>query len=199
VTPSKPDVFVNVHNGIRSALFATCLAFGRAGDDPKQSNHARKLLAEALHFVVHHGENEDLILLPMLAGRDDTCFNRLQAEHARLQESVTWLLESLQTAPMAALRPAVERFIADYLLHMVEEEQELEPKIRAAVPPEELSALAQRSVARTPPDDQRMMLGWMLPAMPRDEAMAFLSRLPAALAEELRLKLDTGEQPDLSR
>ena len=186
MAPTKPDIFTNVHRGIRSALFEACLALGRAGGELEPSSHARKLLRDALHFVAHHGENEDLLLVPLLADRDASCAARFQGAHAQLEPALTSLQAAVKTAPIDDLRTAAESFTARYLAHMTEEEQELDPVIRTVVSPEELSTFSQKSVARTQPEDQRMMLGWMLPAMPREDATAFLSRLPAELAEKLR-------------
>jgi len=70
---------------------------------------------------------------------------------------------------------------------MREEERVLEPEIRAALTVDELAAFARDSVARTAPDDRRMMLGWMLPAMTATDVEAFLARLPPADAEPLRV------------
>lgn len=113
--------------------------------DPLDTAAARRLLGEALRFVRHHGENEDVLLLPLLRSR----------------------------APEIVLE------------HMREEEQDLEIGIRAVLTADDLASFSRGSVERTAPADQRMMLGWMLPAMPRAEAEAFLKRLPPAVAEEL--------------
>jgi len=68
-TTAKPDLFSNVHKGIRRALFAACADLGRADGDAARELRARATLAQALHFVVHHGENENLLLLPILRER----------------------------------------------------------------------------------------------------------------------------------
>jgi hypothetical protein len=89
-------------------------------------------------------------------------------------------------APVSELYLAACAFTADYLTHMDEEERVLEPVIRAVLSSDEVAAFGRGSVARTGPADQRMMLGWMLPAMPHAAAVAFLERLPQPLASELR-------------
>src|SRR6185312_2154026 len=96
--------------------------------------------------------------------------------------------------PVDQLCFAAGAFLASYLEHMREEEQDLEPAIRAAVDADALAAFSRGSVERTAPADQRMMLGWMLPAMPRSEAEAFLGRLPGALAAELRHLVERGRR-----
>lgn len=82
-------------------------------------------------------------------------------------------------------------FTARYVAHVDQEERELEPLIRHVLTGEEAMEFGRRSVERTSPVDQRMMLGWVLPAMTRADAAAFLGRLPSGLATELRALAET--------
>jgi hypothetical protein len=182
----EPDLFTNVHKGIRKALFETCLLLGRAGEDEALGGAARQQLREVLHFVAHHGENEDLLLLPLLEQTARPVFDRMAAAHARIEEALLALRTSADTAPTMELYAQLSGFIVLYVEHMLEEERDLDPLIRAAVPVEELAGFGQRSVQRTSPADKQMMLGWMLPVMTRVDVDAFLSRLPPAVAESVR-------------
>jgi hypothetical protein len=183
MTQPTPDLFTNVHKGIRRALFAACAALGRADGDPERESAARALLAEALRFVAHHGENEDVLLLPLLRDRAPEIFAAMITAHAALDEARAALSDS---ARISALYLAACAFTAGYLAHMDDEERELEPRIRQVLTSDEAIAFGRRSVERTAPADQRMMLGWMLPAMTRGDATALLARLPSDLASELR-------------
>lgn len=183
---TAPDLFTNVHKGIRQALFSACLALGRCGDDPKRQDTTRTRLREALRFVAHHGENEDLLLLPLLAQHTPEIFQRIHAAHVRVQAALDALTAALDTATTTILYAQTCSFIALYLEHMHEEEHALEPAIRRALSIEQLGEFGRRSVERTAPADQRMMLSWMLPAMTESDAAKFLDRLPPSLAEELR-------------
>ncbi len=186
MTNTAPDLFTNVHKGLRNALFSATIALGRAGDDPARTAAARADLRDALRFVIHHGENEDLLLLPLLRERAPSVHDRMQRAHDRLSPMLESLLADLEREPAAALYPRACEITAAYLEHLREEEDELEPRIRAALSREQIAGFGRGSVERTAPDDQRMMLGWMLPAMTRADADAFLARLPSALASELR-------------
>jgi hypothetical protein len=183
-TTAQPDLFSNVHKGIRRALFAACASLGRADGDTAREGLARAALAEALHFVAHHGENEDLLLLPLLRERAPQIFARLNSAHAALDEARAALTVH---QPIATLYLAACGFTSQYLAHMDDEERVFEPAIRAVLSADEAIAFGRRSVERTAPADQRMMLGWMLPAMTRLDADAFLGRVPPALAAQLRL------------
>lgn len=189
---TTPDIFTNVHKGIRRALFEACLALGRAGDGREESAAARRLLGEALHFARHHGENEDLLLLPLLRRRAPEMAARMEEAHVRIDGALAALAAQVAEAPVHELYLRAGGFVALYLDHMLEEEKELEPKIRAAVDADALAGFGRASVERTAPEDQRRMIGWMLPAMPRAEADAYSRRLPRDLAEELAPLLDSA-------
>jgi len=187
--PPGPDLFTNVHKGIRRALFAACAALGRAQGDADREREARALLTQALRFVEHHGENEDVLLLPLLR-------ERLPEVHARLSDAHAALDAARSSLSTAASLPALYldacAFTSHYLAHLDEEERALEPRIRAVLSAEEAMDFGRRSVQRTAPGDQRMMLGWMLPAMTREDAARFLARLPPDLAAELRALTEDG-------
>jgi hypothetical protein len=183
---TAPDIFTNVHKGIRKALFDACVALGRAGEDADRGAAARATLRDALRFVAHHGENEDLLLLPLLRERAPACFERMERAHADVTEAIDALRAMVETASIDALYERAAALTALYLAHMREEEQELEPIIRAALTSEDLAAFGRRSVERTAPADQRMMLAWMLPAMTRVDVEAFFARLPGEMVERLR-------------
>jgi hypothetical protein len=74
MTNTEPALFTDVHKGIRRALFAACVSLGSAEGDAEREAAARTQLGEALHFVAHHGENEDLLLLPLLRERAPQLF-----------------------------------------------------------------------------------------------------------------------------
>lgn len=180
---AQPDLYSNVHKGIRHALFTACTALGRATGDASREGAARALLTDALRFVGHHGENEDVLLLPLLRERAPAIFAAMNEEHSSLDALREALLRVESTEDLYRASCA---FTARYLAHLDEEEQVLEAKIRAVVSTDEMLAFARESVQRTAPADQKMMLGWMVPALPRDAANALLARVPASVADELR-------------
>ncbi len=186
---AQPDLFSNVHKGIRRALFAACAALGCAEGDPERERAARALLTEALRFVAHHGENEDLLLLPLMRERAPELFASLDEAHRALDTAREALTEE---QPVVQLYLATCAFTALYLAHMDQEERVFEPAMRAVLSVDDAVAFGRRSVERTSPQDQRMMLGWMLPAMTSRDVDAFLSRLPVALAAELRSLANTA-------
>jgi hypothetical protein len=186
MTTKAPDIFSNVHKGIRKALFDACIALGRAGNDDVRAQHARNLRRDALRFLDRHGENEDLLLLPLLEDRAPACFAQMERAHGGVNEAVSALTAKLNVASPEELYGETCMLTARYLDHMQDEERELQPAIQAALSAEELIAFSRRSAERTAPDDQRMMVSFMLPAMTEADAKVFLSRLPLEAAERLR-------------
>jgi len=186
MTTQRPDIFTNVHKGIRNALFQACMALGRAGDDAERNQRAREQLRQTLRFVEHHGDNEDTLLLPLIEERDPVLFARMHSAHGGLAAPLRALTSKVDTTTADELHLLVQDFIVLYLDHMREEERVFELRIRELFSAEELQAFGGKSVARTLPADQRMMLGFMLPVMTREDVDDFFSRVPAELAEQLR-------------
>lgn len=183
---TAPDIFTNVHKGIRKALFEVGVALGRAGSDGDRIASARALLRDVLGFVAHHGENEDVLLIPLLDGAAPELASRIREAHGPIGAALDALDARIDVAPADELYHRTCEFTALYLQHMHEEEHVLEPAIRDALTAGDLALFGRRAVERTAPDDQRRMIGWMLPAMTRTDAESFLARIPAPIAEELR-------------
>lgn len=183
---SDPDIFGNVHKGIRKALFEVCTALGRADGDAQRDRAARAQLRDVLRFVEHHGDNEDLLLLPLLEGRAPRVCARMRGGHAEIGGALRGLLAAVETAATGDLYARACWFTTLYLDHMREEEHDLDPEIRSVLSNDEIADFGRNCVARTEPADRRMMLAWMLPAMTRADVEAFLGRLSPADAAPLR-------------
>ena len=130
---------------------------------------------------------EDALLLPALEGKAQELVRELQRDHEALHGRIVALREALGSASCDELYAGACAFTAAYFEHMHEEEQRHEAVIRAHLSVDELTTFARKSVERTAPSDQRMMLGFVVPAITDADANALLARLPAALASELRL------------
>jgi hypothetical protein len=107
-----PDIFTSVHKGLRKALFESCIALGRAGEDEARSEAARAMLREALRFTAHQGENEDLLLLPLVEEAAPEICQRLQAQHERVNIAPHQLNKDQETASAQAFYEKTCAFIA---------------------------------------------------------------------------------------
>ncbi len=181
---TQPDIFRDVHQALRMALFEVTTALGRAHDDPK--NQVRKQLSEVLYFVAHHGENEDVLLLPWLDTAAPALAEKMRLAHRALEPQLLGLRQTAATAPLDQLYRAMAEFTGHYLLHLHDEENLWEPEIRRVLSAEQLGQFGPQSVARTPPQDQPMMLRWMYKALPDDAAQALVDKLPPTLARAVQ-------------
>lgn len=175
------DLFHNVHKGIRHALFTAAFALGREDDD------ARERLRKALHFTEHHGQNEDVLLVPLLAARLPSVARRICTAHETIDGMLHRLRRDVEgDISLAALYVRTCAFTSAYLEHVAEEEELIDPAIRAVYRDEELAFIGRESVARTTPDDARMMLTLLLPSLTQGDADDYFAKLPPALAGTLR-------------
>jgi hypothetical protein len=175
----RVDVFTGVHKGLRKALFELALQAGATDADSGEELAALADKAgEAFHFLEHHAANEDRFLVPMMEGKAMPQGARLRSEHGVLEEGLNGLkirASALARSPatLHVFYLALNRFIADYLRHIHEEETEVMPALHEALTDEELAGFSRRSVASTPPQDQAMMLSHMFPAMNPPELKGF--------------------------
>jgi hypothetical protein len=178
------DVFTNVHQGIRRALFEASTALARAPGDPEAESAALELVDDALLFVTRHGENEDALLLPLLDARAPDVAARMRDAHHRIEAELD-ALRALRARAAPELYLCLSLFIAHYLEHMYEEEVDLEPHIRAVISDSELAVEGQRAVARVDASERIRMLRLMLPALPIAAARLMLERMPEGVAQQL--------------
>lgn len=185
-TPPAPDLFTNVHKGLRKALFELVLALGRAEASPAASGAERALAREVVHFLRIHGENEDVLILPLLETRKPEVFRRLESAHVEVAAAIDRFAKLIDDASSPALYHAACHLAALYLEHMNLEELELEKHMRDALSLEEAAAVGPQSVARTPEAPRRRMIALILDAVPPAEAEALLAKLPPPVATAWR-------------
>ena len=173
------DLFHNVHKGIRHALFDAAFALGRGDDD------ARERLRNALHFTAHHGQNEDALVVPLLTARLPSVATRMRIAHEAIDGVLHRLRRDLDgDMSLAELYARTCAFTSRYLEHVAEEEELIDPALRAAYSDEDLAFIGRESMARTSPDDARLMLALMLPSLTKEDASGYFAKLPPALAAE---------------
>lgn len=184
-----PDLFTNVHKGIRKALFDLVLALGRAADAPAASQRERALARDVVGFLRQHGDNEDALVLPLLEARAPDVFDRMRGAHAEVDAVIDAFAAAVDDAPTSALYTAACHLTSTYLDHTRTEEVELERRIRSVLTDDELRAVGAESVSRTPEAQRPVMIAFVLAAIPRAQAEAHLAKLPPDLAAALAPKL----------
>ncbi len=186
---SRVDVFVNVHKGLRRGLLGLALQIGQV--DWKEKEEVRALaeeMAKIFHFLKEHAANEDDIQFPLLEQRAPAAVSREKAVHRILEEELKQLeaeWKKVQESPDPEesgyeFYLAYNRFLSGYLAHMDREETDMTWDFYKLFSDEEIKTGFQKIIARTPPKDMEMMLGYMIPAMNGSERFGFLSNLKQA-------------------
>ena len=178
------QLFTFVHKGLRAALFECAGLRARTDfEAPEESGAAARSVARLAGLLDEHAEHEDAVILPVVEALSPECFIALRAEHARtdgLQRDLVALAGRLVEAG-AAERPAIGRrlhdrttvLVAEHLLHMQREEQEVQRLLWAHRTDDELRALEGQVLARMTPARRAEWLGLILPALSLPERAAF--------------------------
>jgi hemerythrin-like domain-containing protein len=186
-TQERTEVFINVHKGLRQALFGLGLMLGKADWD----DHAEVFAVETdfkklLHFLREHATNEDDFSFPLLESRSEGATQAEREEHRRLDAELNRL-----EADFILLKKntdnrwknsyefyrAFNRFLSGYLAHMEREEGFITETLYQHFTDEEIEKDIQKIIQRTSPADMGMMLGYMIPGMNPDERFKFISKL----------------------
>jgi hemerythrin-like domain-containing protein len=179
----RPDIFANVHKGLRKALFdLAALAGATDAQDAEGLTRLTAMARDVFRFAEHHAFNEDRFLIPRMVSKGMPEAQAMQRDHQGLES----LLHALgDTAASLAQNPGnlrsfyldLNRFIAQYLLHLDEEETRVLPSVHAHFTDAELGEFGREAVASTSPQDQDMMLSFMFPAMTQAEVNGFFENL----------------------
>lgn len=192
----RVDVFMEVHKGIRNALFHLSLTAGSA--DATDPGDIERLCADArdtFRFLEHHARNEDNFLVPEMRAKGLPEAERMAEGHEELECRLRALAEAASALPrdlsgLHGFYLDLNRFISAYLRHMDEEETRILPLLHLSLTDGELEEFPRRSVAATGPGDQSMMLAYMLPAMNRAELSGFFARVRGKAPRETILHLE---------
>lgn len=180
----RPDLYRDVHKGIRALLFALLDRAGRTDfSDVAAVVSLRTFAREGFDLLESHAAHESETLHPVVALHAPQLGGRLDADHedqhARMHE-LTLALDAVDSAEDRLARGAafclsLSRLTGELLVHMADEEQVAMPALWAALDDEALIALHQRILAGISPAETMAFLGWMLPAMAPADRLDLLS------------------------
>jgi hypothetical protein len=190
----RADVFVNVHKGLRRGLLGLSLKIGQVDwADEAEMKSLGAEFATLLHFLREHAANEDDIQFPLLEERVPGSTGREREDHRKLEKELDQLEKDLaqtlqgpdRSAPGYRFYMGFNRFLSGYLAHMDREENEITGAFYRHFTDAEIEAGFKKIIARTPPGDVAMMLGYIIPAMNGEERFTFLSKLGKTAAPEV--------------
>ena len=186
-TQERVEVFINVHKGLRQALFGLGLKLGKTDwEDQAEVSQVEADFKKLLHFLREHASNEDDVNFSLLESRSPGAAQAEREEHYRL-ESVLNQLESdfnhlRKTGDDRwkngyAFYRAYNRFLSAYLAHMDREEGFITESLYEHFTDAEIEKDFQKIIQRTSPADMGMMLGFMIPGMNPLERFKLLAKL----------------------
>jgi len=174
---SRPDLYRNVHMGQRAHLFTLAVDVGAA--DARRPDTVARLARRCLDMVQElreHADHEDTYIHPLLRARAPGAADAMDAEHGRLETTLSVLNErarQLAERPAApvldeqhALYLAINELISAYLAHLHAEETIAMPALWGRCSDEELFAVLHEFRSSRTSDERLDDLRKMLPALP---------------------------------
>ncbi|KAB8162311.1 hemerythrin domain-containing protein [Marilutibacter maris] len=148
----EPNALTVIHKLVRHEIHAVSDRLAAAGDSDDRA--VLEAIRRAAEMLRGHAEQEDAHLLPVLQAVAPELARRLDEQHHSLDrdmEAICASAEALQRLPMSRrvrarrqLHDAWNRFVADCLLHMDEEERAMQPLLGEGIV---LSKVAESTLA----------------------------------------------------
>jgi hypothetical protein len=198
------DLYSAIHKALRNYMGAALLQLGRLDVTDELEVHAcGATLLGLIDWLEHHLAIEERFVHGALAERQTTpllsSLRRDHAEHERsfslLRQDVAVLVGSLgddaeaRRARTHHLYLSLSRFIGDNLVHMANEETELNPLLWAAFTDDDLLGIYGRILASERPEQLELSVRWLLPAVEPDERVRIVggarAAMPAPVFEQL--------------
>ena len=190
------DLYRNVHKGIRVMLADLVREAGRADfTDPAELERLKSRAGEIFELLESHAHTEDRFIMPLVAAHDPALAKEFAAAHGEQEALLPSLLAGLELIDAAA-PDAIERghlfvlrfsrLAGELLMHMADEELEINAALWKSMSDEELVQVERELVSSIPPDKMARYLRYMLPAMNPYERVTFLGHLPPPVFEFVR-------------
>lgn len=210
------DLYRNIHKGIRVMLADLVSEAGRADfTNPQELGQLKASARNVFELLESHAHTEDRFMMPLLGQFAPALAKEFSAAHGEQEAALPALLADLEMITAADSDAAQRghlfllrftRIAGDLMMHMADEELEINPAFWSAMTDDELGAVERELVSSIPPDKMGRYLRYMLPAMNPAERVTFLGHLPPpvfafvrALAQEVltadenaRLERDLG-------
>lgn len=154
-----------VHKYLRRELFDLAEQLFRAG--PNELEAIRTALGKIGVLLQTHAAQEDARLAPLLREANPALAERMARDHHRLEDQFAVLLDQAKVIdPVSGtcqedlyqLHLDWNRFVANYLLHLDDEERTLFATIKHALPP--LAAIAQSAQAQGADGEEFLLRLW---------------------------------------
>jgi hypothetical protein len=192
MNPQPVDLYTPAHKGQRARIFQFSQ---KAGTFRYADQAALRRFHEELNTIRDefrlHATLEEKYIHPILSDRVPGGAKKLNQAHRDMHEHLDNLVHHLETLKGNGTHfekqremglefyRAWNRFIAFYLTHINEEEEEVQPTLRALCEDQELTNAFNAIVGSMSPAELMGMLRMMIPAMNPDERTGLLSGIKA--------------------
>ncbi len=145
---SRHDFFSVIHKGQRKELFAATILAGTVDwEDSAVANDYVALWSKVTSMLEAHAAHEHKHFFPLLAQRAPEIVARVEAAHEDLEHELITLTDAIAVAARTRSREhglavyrQVSGFVANYLLHILDEETIVMPAIWQHCTDDEISA-----------------------------------------------------------
>lgn len=185
---ARLDIYSAIHKAMRALMCDTLIALGQVDvDDEPELRATMDRVMLLAQLCQSHLEHEDSFVHPAMQARTPGACDQVHADHVEHRRHVQALIDAAQALPRApapqrptaalALYRELALFVADNFQHMHREETQHNAALWSAYTDQELQALHGRIVASLPPQENLLVMRWMVPALTPAERTAVLADL----------------------
>jgi hemerythrin-like domain-containing protein len=201
-TESRPEIYTHIHKGWRNRLFQMSIKAGRQDytDQASLDSFYSELQSVVAGIRLHHHSMEERFIHPLLSARVPGGVERLDRQHRHVDHLLDNLLLHFdamrsQAAGFEKRRElglefylAFNRFISFFLIHIDQEEEQIQPALWNLCTGEELETAWRAILSNQTPQEAIENLGMILSSVDVDEMGNLLAFAKASLpAEQFKL------------
>lgn len=183
----RMNIYGFPHKGLRNALGQWQFQASKLDITHESEVRSFQALSEAVCLLLNlHQQAEDEVVLPEIEARVPAATEHNSREHDRLHKILEDIQVSAQTlsaggspAQTTSLAASIDLFIAHYLLHMAEEETEMNDVIWANFSDDELMGWQEAIMAKLSPEQKMLWFKYIIPALNPFERQLMLGNVRA--------------------
>ncbi len=187
-TTPRYDIYQPIHKGLRAFMADTLARLGRVDvTDAEDLAGALSQVEALLDFCTSHVQHENEFIHTAIRARQPAAASRTADDHGEHLQSIEALHQETRAVYAAddagrhglALRlyRHLALFVAENLQHMHIEETANNAALWAHYTDAELMALHDRLLATIPPQEQMLVMRWMIPALTPQQRAAVIGEV----------------------
>lgn len=183
----RMNIYGFPHKGLRNALGQWQFQASKLDITSEAQIRSFQKLSDAICLLLTlHQQAEDEIVLPAIEARAPSATHHNSHEHDRLHrmlENIQGAARNLSTggspSQITSLAALIDQFISNYLLHMAEEETEMNEVIWSHFTDDELMTWQGAIMAKLTPEQKMLWFKYIIPALNPFERQLMLGNVRA--------------------